>query len=103
MSETHASTEGDHEPGRYEIRLKGHLDARWADWLEGLSFTHASDGTTILAGPVVDQAALHGLLRKVRDLGLPLIAVIQVDPKQAKGRISTLDSDHEHAKKETNP
>ena len=83
MSETHVSTEDYHEPGRYEIRLKGHLDARWADRFAGLSFSHASDGTTILAGPVVDQAALYGLLRKVRDLCLPLVAVIHVDPKQA--------------------
>lgn len=79
MRATHTSTEDHHEPGRYEIRLKGHLDARWADWFEGLSFTHESDGTTILSGPVVDQAALHGLLRKVRDLGMPLISVSPVD------------------------
>ena len=79
MSETHIATEDYHEPGRYEIRLKGHLDARWADRFEGLSFTHESDGTTILSGPVVDQAALHGLLRKVRDLGMPLISVSPVD------------------------
>jgi hypothetical protein len=83
MSATHVSTENHHEPGRYEIRLKGHLDARWADRFEGLSFTHASDGTTILSGPVVDQAALYGLLRKVRDLGLPLLSVILIDPKPA--------------------
>ncbi|MDF2626185.1 MAG: hypothetical protein K0R39_16 [Symbiobacteriaceae bacterium] len=68
-----------HEPGLYEIRLRGHLDARWADSFAGMSFTYQSDGTTILSGPVVDQAALHGLLRKVRDLGLSLISVIQVD------------------------
>ena len=80
MSETHASTEHHHEPGRYEIRIVGHLDTRWADWFEGLSFTHESDGTTILYGPVVDQAALHGLLRKVRDLGLPLVSVTRVKP-----------------------
>ena len=80
MSETHASTEHHHEPGLYEIRIVGHLDTRWADWFEGLSFTHESDGTTILYGPVVDQAALHGLLRKVRDLGMPLISAIRVRP-----------------------
>lgn len=68
--------------GLYEIRLKGHLEDRWTDWFEGLSFTRESDGTTILAGPVADQAALHGFLRKVRDLGLPLISVIQIEPKQ---------------------
>jgi hypothetical protein len=59
----------------YEIRLKGHLDARWAGWFDGLTLTRESDGTTVLSGSVVDQAALHGLLGKVRDLGLPLIAV----------------------------
>jgi hypothetical protein len=83
MSETHVATEEYHEPGRYEIRLKGHLDNRWADQFEHMSFTHASDGTTILAGPVVDQAALYGLLRKVRDLGLPLLSVVHIGPEQA--------------------
>ena len=63
------------EGGSYEIRLKGHLNARWADWFDGLTLTQESDGTTLLSGPIVDQAALHGLLGKVRDLGLPLIAV----------------------------
>ena len=103
MSETHVSTGDYHEPGRYEIRLKGHLDARWADRFAGLSFTHASDGTTILAGPVVDQAALYGLLRKVRDLGLPLVSVIQVEPKQADGPDGNADTDHNRSNKETNP
>ena len=63
------------EGGSYEIRLKGHLEPRWADWFDGLSLTQESDGTTVLRGSVVDQAALHGLLGKVRDLGLPLIAI----------------------------
>jgi len=63
------------EGGSYEIRLKGHLAARWADWFDGLTLTQESDGTTVLSGSVVDQAALHGVLGKVRDLGLPLIAV----------------------------
>lgn len=83
MRATHPSTKNHDEPELYEIRLKGHLDTRWADWFEGLSFTHASDGTTILYGPVVDQAALHGWLRKVRDLGLPLLAVKRVNPGDA--------------------
>ena len=82
MNETHVATENQLVPGWYEIRLKGHLDARWADRFEGLSFTHESDGTTILSGPVVDQAALHGLLKKVRDLGLPLLSVIRVETVQ---------------------
>jgi hypothetical protein len=70
------------EPGEYEIRIKGHLDTRWAPAFDGLSLTQESDGTTVIQGPVVDQAALHGLLRKVRDVGLPLVSVIQVESHQ---------------------
>jgi hypothetical protein len=66
----------------YEIRIKGHLDSRWAVWFDGLSLTTASDGTTTIHGPVADQAALHGLLQKVRDIGLPLVSVTLVDPDQ---------------------
>ena len=69
-------------PEWYQIRLKGHLNDRWADWFEGFSFTCESDGTTILSGAVADQAALYGLLRKVRDLGLPLISVMQIGNNQ---------------------
>ena len=83
MRATDASSEDHHEPRVYEIRLKGHLDQRWAERFEGLCFTHACDGTTILSGPVVDQAALYGLLRQVRDLGLPLVSVMEVEPDQA--------------------
>lgn len=77
MSE-HGTKAGDLEPATYEIRLKGHLDSRWADWFEGMSMNRATDGTTVLSGPVADQAVLHGVLRKVRDLGLPLVSVNQV-------------------------
>ena len=70
------------ETGRYEIRLKGHLDSRWAAWFDGLSLTNESDGTTLIHGPVADQAALHGLLQKVRDVGLQLVSVTRVDPDQ---------------------
>ena len=76
------STGPHHNPGRYEIRLKGHLDSRWTAWFEGLNLTNESDGTTIICGPVVDQAALHGLLQKVRDLGMPLVSVTQVESDQ---------------------
>ncbi|GAB4457458.1 MAG: hypothetical protein Fur0044_50930 [Anaerolineae bacterium] len=62
----------------YQIRLKGHLGRQWTDWFEGLTLTLEANGDTLLTGPVADQAALFGLLRKVRDLGLPLIEVIQV-------------------------
>ena len=71
-----------HSPGRYEIRLKGHLDARWAAWFDGLTLSHDSDGTTIIHGPVADQAALYGLLQKTRDVGLPLISVNYVEPSR---------------------
>ena len=67
------------EGAGYEIRLKGRLDGRWAAWFEGMTLSHADDGTTVLRGRVADQAALHGVLGKVRDLGLPLVAVCRVD------------------------
>ena len=69
--------------GFYQIRIKGHLSSEWAGWFEGLTVTLEEDGTTLLVGPVADQAALHGLLKKVRDLGLPLISVSPVEPGQA--------------------
>jgi hypothetical protein len=102
MGALHRSTKNHDEPGLYEIRLKGHLDDRWADWFEGLTITRADTGETLLRGPVVDQAALHGLLRKVRDLGLPLIAVNLVDPKQANGPDVDADTHHNRTKEETN-
>ena len=80
MSETHALPEYHDESGLYEIRLKGHLDDRWAEWFEGLTITLEEDGDTLLTGPVIDQAALHGLLKKVRDLGMPLVSVSPVEP-----------------------
>jgi hypothetical protein len=74
------STGQDHEPRVYEIRVRGHLESRWAAWFDGMTLTPASDGTTNIAGPVVDQAALHGLLHTLRDTGLPLLSVTQVEP-----------------------
>jgi hypothetical protein len=70
----------EHSSRRYKIRLKGHLDSRWAAWFDGLTLTNEGDGTTVIQGWVVDQAALHGLLRKLRDVGLPLLSVIEVEP-----------------------
>ncbi len=84
MSETHGSTKNPYEPGLYEIRIKGHLDDRWAAWFEGLSFTHESDGTTTLDGPLTDQAALHGVLNRIRDLNLPIISVQCVSPDKKR-------------------
>ena len=66
----------------YQIRIRGHLDSQWADWFEGLTITLEKDGDTLLTGPVVDQAALHGFLKRVRDLGLPLVSVSPVAPSR---------------------
>ena len=79
MCKTHASTKDHYEPGLYEIRLKGHLDCKWAAWFEGLTITMEDNGDTLLTGRVVDQAALHGLLKKVRDLGMPLVSVCPLE------------------------
>ena len=64
---------------RYEIRVQGRLDPRWSAWFDGLEVTSDGDGTTTIHGPVVDQAALHGVLRTLRDVGLPVVSVVQVD------------------------
>jgi hypothetical protein len=101
MSERQVSTEDHHEPGVYEIRIKGHLDDRWAGRFEGLTITREDTGETLLTGPVIDQAALHGWLRKVRDLALPLISVMEVEPRLANGPDVNADTDHKN--KETNP
>ena len=82
MSETDASTADHYEPGLYEIRIKGHLADRWTNWFGGLTITLEEDGNTLLTGPVIDQAALHGLLKKVRDLGMPLLSINLVKPGQ---------------------
>ncbi len=66
----------------YQIRIRGHLNRQWTDWFEGLTITLEDNGTTLLSGPVVDQAALHGLLKKVRNLGMPLLSVVCVEPDQ---------------------
>lgn len=84
MCKTRGSTKGDHEPGLYEIRIRGHLDDRRAAWFEGLTLKREDSGDTLLTGMVVDQAALYGLLRKVRDLGMPLISVNYVNFDQTK-------------------
>ncbi len=74
------STGHQDDPGQYEIRVQGRLEPRWAAWFDGMTVTPGSDGTTTIHGPVVDQAALHGLLRKLRDIGLPLLSIAHVPP-----------------------
>jgi hypothetical protein len=77
-NELKAKTDPD-QPAVYQIRIKGQLDSQWTDWFEGLTITLEEDGDTLLTGPVIDQAALHGLLKKVRDLGMPLVSVCPLE------------------------
>ena len=84
MANTRDPTPEPSQPPVYQIRVKGRLGPRWTDWFEGLTITPAGNGDTLLTGPVVDQAALHGLLRRVRDLGLPLLSVMHVEADQAQ-------------------
>jgi hypothetical protein len=83
MSNELYSENGPRQPTAYQIRIKGHLGREWTDWFGGLTITLEDNGDTFLTGTVVDQAALHGLLKKVRDLGMPLISVNKVEPGQA--------------------
>jgi hypothetical protein len=91
MSARTRSEGNGHEAGRYEIRLEGHLDTRWAAWFDGLRLSHERDGSTIIGGSIPDQAALHGLLQKVRDTGLPLVSVSRVEPDPPELPASDLD------------
>jgi hypothetical protein len=82
MSNKHSPGRDADQPGIYQIRIRGHLGPQWMAWFEGLTITLEEDGDTLLTGQVVDQAALHGLLKKVRDLGIPLLSVNSVDPSR---------------------
>jgi len=83
MASMHNPTPDPGEPLVYQIRIKGHLGQEWTDWFGGLTITLEENGETLLTGPVADQAALHGLLRKIRDVGMPLLSVVCVAPSQA--------------------
>ncbi|HEX6555904.1 MAG TPA: hypothetical protein VF026_24305 [Ktedonobacteraceae bacterium] len=93
MSNTRNSETDPSQPAVYQIRLKGHLGREWTHWFGGLAITALDTGETLLTGPVVDQAALHSVLRKVRDLGIPLLSVNPVKPGQAEASHITLDLD----------
>ncbi|MEO1122581.1 MAG: hypothetical protein AAFX95_00735 [Cyanobacteria bacterium J06639_16] len=84
MSQPHRSAKDRHPLEQYEIRIKGHLDHRWSQWFEGFAIALKDNGETLLSGSVVDQAALYGVLIKVRNLGLPLISVMPTQLEQAK-------------------
>ena len=74
-----SDTSSDQQSLKYEIRVIGHLDPRWSAWFDGLTLSLENDGTTLISGPIVDQAALHGVLRRLRDVGLSLVSITQVE------------------------
>ena len=80
MNRPHSSAEDPYQLEQYEICVKGHLDRRWSGWFEGFAIALKDNGETLLSGSVADQAALHGLLIKIRDLGIPLVSVIPIQP-----------------------
>lgn len=83
MLDEYGSERTSDQPMVYQIRIKGQLGLQWKDWFEGMTIKLDQDGNTLLTGPVIDQAALHGILKKVRDLGMPLLSVNSIDPDQA--------------------
>ena len=85
MSNKHSADHDADQPRVYQIKIKGHLVPQRMDWFEGLTITLEEDGNTLLAGPVIDQAALHGWLKKVRDLAMPLLSVNSVEPNRQDG------------------
>ena len=89
MSNTRNARPDRDQPLVYRIRLRGHLGSEWTDWFDGLTITLEEDGDTLLTGPVADQAALHGLLKRVRDLGMPLVSVCPIE----RGSPSTSETD----------
>ena len=99
----HNAIEDRDKPRRYEICIRGHLDDKWADTFDGLTMTRDNAGDTHLTGFVTDQAALHGLLRKVRDLGMPLISVVQIESQQINESPIDANTVHTYATKEKTP
>ena len=93
---TGASTTGHAPLPQYEIRVTGHLGSRWAAWFDGLDLTTEDDGTTVIRGGLVDHAALHGLLQKLRDIGIPLVSLTQLDPEAPTSPTDLADQPNPH-------
>ena len=92
------------DPGQgmiYQIRLKGQLDSQWTDWFKDLTITLEEAGDTLLTGTVIDQSALHGLLRKVRDLGMPLVSVVQIQPNETHSHSSKKETKNEYDRRKS--
>jgi hypothetical protein len=89
MTDEQQSNPEAHQRTVYQFRINGHFGQKWMNWFEGFTVTLEEDGNTVLSGTVVDQSALHGILKKIRDLGMPLLAVNQVEPKHVEMKIST--------------
>jgi hypothetical protein len=83
MSNGQKSEDDLDQPKLFQIRIQGHLSQQWQDWFEGLTLTLEEDGNTLLSGPIVDQSALHGILKKIRDLGIPLLSINSIGPNQS--------------------
>jgi hypothetical protein len=96
MTQRHTPAPDPLEAGGSEIRITGHLDERWGAWFDSMTVSRAGDGTTVIVGPVADQAALHGMLQRVRDLGLPLISVRQDEADQPGQTTSTREGARNH-------
>jgi hypothetical protein len=101
MDQAQAPSNRPGESGQYEIRVQGHLAGRWTAWFDGLTLIRKNDGTTLIRGPAADQAALHGLLQKVRDTGLPLVSVTQLEPDAPASPPTDLDSSSHRSRRPT--
>jgi hypothetical protein len=83
----------------FQIRIQGHLGQQWAGWFDGLTVALEEDGNTLLSGPVIDQSALHGILKKIRDLGMPLLAVSQIEPQHVETKSATESVKPKHSRR----
>lgn len=87
----------------FQIRLQGHLGQQWAGWFDGLTIVLEEDGNTLLSGPIIDQSALHGILKKIRDLGMPLLAVSQIEPQHVETKSAPRSAKPKHSRRRKKP